>query len=278
MLRVFHQFDRNAGFFSCCSVKLNQIVDYFNENKRLPMEIENDLFHIYKPKYVDDVTYHYFMRPLQSVDIPYVRKVDYHHKYQFNDYKTLDFKTLNAFVSKYFSPSDEIIQLVNRLIIKYNLNPENYCAVYYRGTDKFTETDTGEFETYFKKMDETYKKNNNVSFIIQSDNQYFIDEAKVKFPNAIVFDENKTSYTKKGIHYEHSPDENYNIQKNFLAIAIVISKCKYIIMSSGNCSIWMILFRGHANDVMQFYSKVWYEKFQLPQKQRMLQYGFIGVK
>ena len=32
MLKINH----NSGFFSCCSVKLREIVDFINSNKRIP--------------------------------------------------------------------------------------------------------------------------------------------------------------------------------------------------------------------------------------------------
>jgi hypothetical protein len=276
MSKVYH----SAGFFSCCSVKLNKIVDYFNDKKILPKEIQNNLFNLYKPKGVTDVTYHYFMKPLDSVEIPYIKKIDYHHKYQYINYKNLNFQALNPFIAKYFSPSQEIVQILNTLVNKYSVNFSNCCAVYYRGTDKFIETNTGDFQTYITKMEELYTKDPSISFILQSDNQNFIEAVQMKFPNAIVFDENKTSYKKRGIHFENTPEDNYTIQKYFLAICILISKCKYIIMSSGNCSIWMVFFRGNANNVIQFYSNKWYEGFQLREgKRRQFIYqGLIGVK
>ena len=98
----------------------------------------------------------------------------------------------------------------------------------------------------------------NIKLIVQSDNTYFIDEVKSKFSNAISFDENVSSTTDKGIHNEHSSDENYLIMKNFLAIVYIISKCKYIICSSGNCSIWMMFFRGNGQNVKQLFNNQWY--------------------
>ena len=46
--------------------------------------------------------------------------------------------------------------------------------------------------------------------------------------------------------------------KNVLAIIYIMSKCKYIICSSGNCSIWMMYFRGNVNNVKQFLNNQWY--------------------
>ena len=32
---------RNAGFFSCCSIRLNKIVDYINLNRKLPTSVDS---------------------------------------------------------------------------------------------------------------------------------------------------------------------------------------------------------------------------------------------
>jgi hypothetical protein len=59
MLRISHKDD--AGFFSCCSIKLEAIINYFNENKKLPSEIDGKhLFKLYKPRNCNDITYHFF--------------------------------------------------------------------------------------------------------------------------------------------------------------------------------------------------------------------------
>ncbi len=39
----------NAGFFSCCSVKLTKIVEFINSNKRLPDNVDSsEQFSLYK--------------------------------------------------------------------------------------------------------------------------------------------------------------------------------------------------------------------------------------
>ena len=49
-----------AGFFSCCSVKLNNIVDYINNNSKLPDYVNSSqLFERHKINN-DDITYDYF--------------------------------------------------------------------------------------------------------------------------------------------------------------------------------------------------------------------------
>ena len=54
MLKTTH----NAGFFSCCSTKLADIVKFINSNKKLPDNVDSSQqFSRYKPKKNRDITY-----------------------------------------------------------------------------------------------------------------------------------------------------------------------------------------------------------------------------
>jgi len=249
-----------GGFFACTSHIMSCIVFYYNNKKVLPDSIDSSQqFGLYKPSWVkDDITYHFFKNPNEyNNNIEYKDNINYSKEFQFNKYSNINYISLQPFIEKYFSPSQDIINIQNQLIDKYNINVDQYCAVYYRGTDKKEETTIGSFDTYIDKMNEMLNTDNNIKFIIQSDNQNFIDTVKSKIQNCISFDENVASYTDKGIHNENTPDDNYIIMKNFLAIVFIMSKCKYIICSSGNCSIWMMYFRGNGKNVKQFLNNEW---------------------
>jgi len=49
-----------------------------------------------------------------------------------------------------------------------------------------------------------------------------------------------------------NPIQNFEFQKYYLAITIIMSKCKYIICGTGNCSIWIMFYRGNSNNLIQF--------------------------
>ena len=77
----------NAGFFSCCSVKLSEIIKYFNSNFKIPDSVDSSKqFELYKtPKNNADVTYEYFAS--NNSDIIYSKNIDYHYTYQNMEYK-----------------------------------------------------------------------------------------------------------------------------------------------------------------------------------------------
>lgn len=251
----------NAGFFSCCSVKLHQIVDYINLNNKLPNRVDSSKQFAKYKKHGNqgDITFDFF-QPINNTNIDTKNRIDYRNPYQYIPYSKLDFKNISPLVDKYFSPSDKVLTLHDDLIQKYNINIDKLVSVYYRGTDKITETKIAPFEQvylYIEKIKEMV--GNNIQILIQTDSAKFIDYINNKnLLNVIIINENKTSYTNMGIHNENSSETNYNDMLNLFATFLVISKSKYIITTSGNCSIWMMFYRGHANNVFQYLNGEWY--------------------
>lgn len=248
-----------SGFFACCAHILKEIGTYFNDNKKLPTNVDtSQQFDMYKPSHIKGDIMSHFFKKRDDINMTYTDNLKFGHNLQYEKYNKIDYKELKPLIEKYFSPSQNIINIEHKLIKKYNIDFNNYCAVYYRGTDKKEETIIGGFDTYIDKINELLKTDNNMKFIIQSDNQNFIDIVKSKITNSISFDENVASYTDKGIHNENTTDDNYIIMKNFLAIVLIMSKCKHIICSSGNCSLWIMLFKGNGNNINQFLNDKWY--------------------
>jgi len=249
-----------SGFFACCSHILKEIGTYFNDNKKLPTNVDtSQQFDMYKPSHIKGDIMSHFFKKRDDINITYTDNLKFGHNLQYEKYNKIDYKELKPLIEKYFSPSHEILDIESKIINKYNININEYCAVYYRGTDKKKETQIGGFDTYIDKMNELLTKEPTIKFIIQSDSKDFIDTVKAQFTNSVSFDEeNIPSTTDKGIHNEHTSDDNYIIMKNFLAIVYLISKCKHIICASSNCSIWMMLYRGHGNNINQFLNYKWY--------------------
>lgn len=254
VLKITH----NAGFFSCCSIKLKKIIEYYNNNKKIPNKVDSsEQFKLYKPRSLkEDITYH-FLKKNKKYKIKYNKKVNKSDN-QFKKYKNVDYKHQTPFIKKYFSPSNNIINIKNYLIKKYNINKEKYCAIYYRGTDKKHETKLGDFETYSNEIDKVLNIDKDIQLLVQTDSTQFLEYIKEKYPYAIYIEENITSSNDIGIHGERGRINNYNDIKYFYATLLIMSKCKYIICSSGNCSIWMMYYRKNAKNVHQYLNGIWY--------------------
>ena len=255
-----HPYGNHFGFFSCCSIKLNDIVTFINSNLKLPNSVNSfNLFMLYKNNFNEDITYHFFKHDNDiNIDITY--PINYHHSNQFIQYSELDYKNINPLIKKYFSPSDFVICRTNDLINKYNIQYDNTLAVYYRGTDKSKETKIASFEEYYEKIKKIIEINPNINILVQTDTSQFIDYINSKkLKNLIIIHENNTSYSNTGIHYEKNTKDNYNDMFNLYSTFLIISKCKYIIFGSGNCSIWIMLYRGHYKNVIQYLNDKWYD-------------------
>ena len=258
MIKITH----NAGFFSCCSVKLTKIIEFINSNKRLPDNVDSsEQFRLYKKKERcnKDITFDYFGHYENVPDVNIIHPIDYNYNHQFKNYANLDYKCITPLIKKYFSPSTEINKIINNIEKKYNIVGANTLAVYYRGTDKFIETQIASFNHFYNKIIEIVNINKDINILLQTDSAKFIDYINDKnLKNVVIIDENKTSYTNRGIHNEQSYNTNYQDMFYFLSTIIILSRCKYIICSSGNCSMWIMLYRENNKNVIQYLNGTWY--------------------
>jgi hypothetical protein len=250
MLKVKHT---RGGFFSYCSVRLTEILQYTNTNKAIPIFVDSSAqFDLYRPEDVEgDVTYHFFTS--NDMKIPYTGTVRQCYDNQFKRYKELMFDQISPFISKYFSVTPEISEIANSLIRKYKLTPPNTIAVYYRGTDKGSETALGSFNDFKIKI-QRLRTNENV--IVQTDSAEFL--RAMDGIDFLRIEENSVTHGDKGIHLQNTPTVNYEAIKYFLATILIMARCKSIICSSGNCSLWLMYYRGHAKNVWQNLNNEWF--------------------
>lgn len=259
VVNVYH----NAGFFSCCSVKLRIIVDFINENKALPYKVtSHELFNWYKKDIDKDITFDYF-EDYNIIDVNILQDIDYHSSYQFKNYSDLDYEKIKPLIKKYFSPSVEINEIVNNIEEKYNLVYENICVLFYRGNDKNTEIEKCGYDEYLEYANQILKNNSKILFLIQSDETEFIEFMTNKFPDNSFYFKDEIRHIKKSTNdtvdkYFDCKISNYEFSKKFLAITIIMSKCKYIICGSGNCDIWIMFYRGNNKNVIQNLHEDWY--------------------
>jgi hypothetical protein len=250
----------NAGFFSCCSVKLGDIIEYINSNSEMPKYIDSsEQFKWYKVDQ-NDITYEYFEHydnvENQIINYP----INYHQTHQFSNYSNLDYCNILPIIKKYFSPSKNIINIIENIEKKYSLIHDNICVLFYRGNDKVTETKLCDYDEYLKHANLILEKNPSIVFLIQSDETEFIEFMEEKFPRNSLCFKDEIRHMKKCNNTVDilMKDKNYEFSKYYLAITIIMSKCKYIICGSGNCSMWIMLYRGNNNNVYQNFDGEWF--------------------
>jgi hypothetical protein len=249
VLKVTH----NAGFFSCCSVRLFEIIKYFNENRELPEMVDSsEQFKIHKNENID-ITNIFFSDSDES--ILYTNNVIFSgadNEPQFSDYTMINYKQVSPFISKYFKPSDTVNNTINRFISQYGIETDEICGVFYRGLDKHRETNIADYDTYINKCLDI-KSKYNVRFFVQTDESEFLKAFITVFPDTIYISEIPTMSKSDTLLTYHIPmGSRVEFGVNFLSATIILSKCKYLVTHSGNCGKWACLFRGNSDNVYQF--------------------------
>ena len=248
-LRIFH----NAGFFSCCSVRISEIVEFFNTYKKLPKIVDScNQFHVYKVE-EKDLTPEFF----KTLDTSFAheRNINCTREDQWRNYKTLDFEGIAPVVNKYFSLSDRALEMVKSFETKYQFDYDNIISVFYRGLDKNTETGIAPFAEFVEKADELYKSNNRMRFFVQTDTEEFRDAFTSTFKNSFYLQEAPVSNAAAwGVMHNLVPaDQREHLALTILASTYMISKTHSIITHTGNCGLWSMYYRGNANNVHQYF-------------------------
>ena len=239
------------GFFSYCTVALNQICIYITQNKKLPIVSKKKLFTTFKNNHNDDISEIFFVKDLNNVknidsDLSFFTK-----DIQFTDYNKINFTLIQPIITKYFYLSDEILKIVNNIEKKYEIDYENTCCIFLRGTDKTTEVSVPNYKQVYNSLSDEDKQ---LKILLQSDENEFFSYFKNILPNSFYFKDeiftisnsfrgksggsinHQISNIKKKLHYV----------KNFLAIVLIMSKCKKVYGNKGNISLWISFFRGES--------------------------------
>ena len=251
-IRITH----DSGFFSCCSLRLDRIVRYVNMFGLAPESVDSSRqFSWYKNSPDTDITHDYF----DTKDTPLLTApVIFNQTDQFTDYEKLDFQRLVPVVARYFAPSADIIQRIASMEQRYVIDYANTCALFYRGNNKSIETLLSGYDEYIVYAKQIAKQHAGVRFLIQSDETEFIQTMLAAVPNSFYLKDDVRHMPKCNTSVDLAMRSgNHVYSKNYLAATYVMSKCKYVVCGSGNCSIWIVLFRGNANNVYQNLNGKW---------------------
>lgn len=257
----------NSGFFSCSTIRLCEIINYFNAHKVLPDEVDSSKqYNYFKDNLSDDLTKIIYSD--NDISINYLEDIKFsksNYENQFSNYSEINFNVINPFITKYFLTSPIVNQRTDYFINKYNFNLSKTIGVFYRGNDKITETNIGSYETYLYKMYELLNKNPDFTILIQTDDQDFINFCYGKIPfiffNELVRLPNKSNHV---VHYYLNNKTDFAI--NFLSVTKIMSMCEILITHSGNCGLWAVLYRQNTNNVHQYLNhnnggEIWYDNY-----------------
>lgn len=255
-LKITH----NAGFFSCCTIRLIEIMKFFNRNKALPEKIyDSEQFAFYKKELSENIVPTFFeYRPdINIVHHSEICVTNEPGEVSFGDYSKFHFDEIALFINKYFYPSKIVRCMMQDYKMNYNIDFENTCAIFYRGNDKMRECEVTPYSDFINKAKEILAVNPNIKFLVQPDETEFLEAFTSAFPdNCFWFSE--TPHIRKkntAIFYELPPEKKTEHGCYFLAAVMIMAQCKYLITHSGNGGMWAVLYRGNSNGVYQFFNK-----------------------
>ena len=271
--------NQSAGFFSCCSIRLDAIIQYYRRFGKLPRKVDStQQFRLYKlpgqenidicseffcdPDYVNVKTDD-FTTPSRGAAPQNFETVNYKYTFQELDYRRdVVFAPILPFVQKYFSPNAEILDAVSYFEQKYDLDYNNTCVLFYRGLDKVTEFPIPTYREVLERARKISIEHENAAgggaklrFLIQSDETEFIEAALMEFPDAIVFRDETRSARRQisSVDLLNDKCDNFFYVKLFFAIVLIMSRARYFVCNTGNISIWTCFYRGGANENVHQY-------------------------
>lgn len=252
---------RGGNFFSSTNCMLEDIIEYFNKNKKLPEIVDTSfLWRPYKKVENDDLANVFFEKV--DKEIQYTEPVTFSStdwETQFSDYNKLNFKQLQPFIEKYCTFTLPFQQAEAHIMEKYKLNLNNMCGVFLRGNDKWKETMIPTYSEMIVKAYQVQKNNPNIQFLVQTDEKEFLDEFKFHFPNSIYVEEVPIRYRRRDdshscMSFVLPQDLLFASTYYYVSVLKLMSKMKFVIMTSGNGEMWIPLWRGNTIGIYQYLS------------------------
>jgi hypothetical protein len=119
----------------------------------------------------------------------------------------------------------------------------------------------GDYQTYLDKMNAILKieGTENMKVLVRSDQTQFLDFFKenIDKDKLIIITDISTTSNDVGIHFQKNIRDNYDHMMFLIPVFIILSKCNHLITGSGNCGIWLALFRKSGYNLHQFLEDRW---------------------
>lgn len=230
----------NAGVTSCLSVRLDKIVRFRKENTRWPASVDSTAqFKNYwaNPDSPIDARLLRVLPP-ESPDFPLPV---FHHNHQFLDYFRLDPRIFPV-AAHFCHPSAEVEEVAAEIAERM----AGRTVVHYRGNDKVKERPRVTYDAMFEAariLGGPYWVLTDEQEFLESFYETFPDSDHLEFLPAITRNDNASV---KGL-----PMDRPLFAVRFLAALYAQRHAKKIVVTTGNTSLWAVLWRGHARSVWQ---------------------------
>jgi hypothetical protein len=248
----------NAGFFANCTVALTNMAAVTRRGLPWPGRIDfSAAFSSYRNDgqqiQVTDMYPLYFRSRTDAAlpSTPAMPRVNHHGLYRF-----LDYARLNDVIARYFTPSIRALEIEDDLIQRYSIDLQHTLAVVYRGTDKGTEVTLGRPEAYLKAAQEFLFRRPDFKVWIQTD-ELTVRNLFVRSLGDRCFFLREMPVSTNGVVVHCLDDESLSMDRGdfgvlLVAVTHLLSRAAAVINHTGNMALWICLWRGHAQGLIQF--------------------------
>lgn len=173
--------------------------------------------------------------------------------------KYVDLKIVNKVKDKYFNLSKSVISKYNELKL---LIPEKYLFIWYRFTDKITESTRPDYESFFNFVKS--KNIDNLKVVIRTDSLSFLEEAKKQL-DCICLPHLPLSESALHLNQNEINDSDfYNKNQIFkfqdlqrmLAVTKIASESEIYIATNSNINTFVIQQRNNFDNVYVFKDEI----------------------
>ncbi len=252
---------QNSGFFWNCTATLRDIIELHCKYNVLPKSIDfSRAFRKYRAasescKDIDLYPFFFTTKINTSLELKGQLSTVKHH----GVYRLVNFKLYSPLINRYFGLSEPVLNLQNMLVERYDIEPAKMIAVCYRGTDKYKECKLASPELYLSEAKRLLVRNPDHRVLIQTDDKevrnLFVDSLGAK---CFFFREMPVSGGTTPVHKLSEQAMQMNkmqFGQLLLAVTHLLSNSHYVINHTGNVALWLCLFRGSAERVLQFDKK-----------------------
>ena len=251
VLEVIH----DAGFFSCSTIRLRNIINFYNKNKSFPIVDSSKQWSSYKDIEGDITPILFKQNEIISNIKDTIIFSDDDREDQFSDYTRLNYYDINFFIDRYFDASEKILETKKKFIEKYNIDVENTISILFRGNNKGLETYLPSHQQMINKINEVKIKFPNHKILLQTDEVEFCESVLSHYPETIIIKELKQiNNCNNDVHSLTPIGERLDLAINLLSSILILSETSQVILNSGNVSMWICLFRKNTKGVHQFLS------------------------
>lgn len=262
--RASLRMDHNSGFFFVCSTML-QTITTLHSWGIVTEALDTTRTHTVSRdrEGPEDVHAALFVPPA-DVDLPNLEHTaasygpfDASHCHW--HYRALDFAAITPFVTRHFTPLPAVREIEGRLLAEHGLDPAQLIAIYYRGTDKFSEVPPTKIGRFIAEAERILAAEPGLRVFVQTDQAQVRDAIAAHFGSRCVyFNALPVTTGDLGLHHDARDMQSefgisrFGMARHFLAAVRIMARARHVITCTSNVALWIALYRGSAERLLQF--------------------------